>query len=96
MKEFGCLDKWLSPLEFCLAVMNGDMSLINHNEKDKGRTLTLNQRLLAARVAAPYLHQKLPDILELQAGRSWSDMVKEGEERLRTMRKDDKQPFGQS
>lgn len=86
MVDMGVNDKWLSPIEFCLAVMNGDMTLINHSERGKGRKLTLGQRLEAARIAMPYMHQKLPELVEQNVVLSWSDMVKEAEERRRKMR----------
>lgn len=86
MKDMGVPDKWLSPLEFCLAVMNADMTLIKHDERGKGRKLTLGQRIEAARIAAPYFHQKLPELVEQNVVLSWADMVKRAEERRTKMK----------
>lgn len=87
MKDMGYKSDWLSPLEFCLAVINKDYALLRHNARGKNREFTVPQRIEAARIAAPYFHQKLPELVEQNVTHSWADMVREGEERLRTMRK---------
>lgn len=94
MNELGYPKKWLSPLKFCLAVMNNDIKAIGHKveEPEEGvgrgkykRPISISQRIEAARIATPYFHQKLPDRLELEAGDSWADMIREAEERERKM-----------
>lgn len=86
MKDLGYADHWLSPLEFCLAVMNGDTVLLKHDTRGKNRKLTIGQRIEAARIAAPFLHQKMPELVEQNVTHSWADMLREAEERERTMR----------
>jgi hypothetical protein len=99
MNEMGCPPNWLSPVEFCLAVMNNDMARIGHIvEKPKAgrpkkgvgkgngnRPITIGQRIEAARIATPYFHQKLPEIIDLNPGDSWAQIIREAEERERTM-----------
>ncbi len=86
MKDMGFEKSYLSPLEFCLAVINKDNILLGNTGRG-AKGVTLSQRIESARIAAPYFHQKLPELVEQNVTHSWADMVKKGEERLRTMRK---------
>lgn len=94
MVDNGYAKHWLSPLEFCLALMNGDYTLIKGKNQVTpeglpvdGKEFTIPQRIEAARIAAPFLHQKLPHLVEQNVTHSWADVMQEAETRLNTMRK---------
>jgi hypothetical protein len=91
MKEMGCKDSWKSPLEFCLAVMNNDPSLnfgLDSKTRRKRRP-TIGQMIECARVAAPFVHQKLPEILDVNPSESWAEMIREGEARIKALSEPD-------
>ncbi len=87
MKDAGYNSNWLSPIEFCLALMNNDMALLKLD-----RDPTVSQRIEAARIASPYMHQKLPSLVEQNVTHSWADIVQEAEGRLNTMRQPHVEP----
>lgn len=92
MKDMGYTNHWLSPVEFCLAVMNNDATMIHGrdpvtNEPLAGKDPTIGQRIEAARILAPYMHQKLPELVEQNVTHSWADVMQEAEIRASTMRK---------
>lgn len=91
MKDAGFATHWLSPIEFCLALMNGDTAMLYGRNPEtgapvEGRDPTLSQRIEAARIAAPFMHQKLPHLVEQNVTHSWADIIQEAESRLSTMR----------
>jgi hypothetical protein len=93
MKEMGCPDHWLSPVEFCLAVMNFDIDKLvlpkARNGKINAKSIpSIGQRLDAARIASPYVHQKQPQIVDHQVNHSWAEIMAEAEERHNRMRKE--------
>lgn len=85
MLELGVLpEHWKTPLEFLLAVVNSDLVAIG-GEKEP----SLSQRIDASRIAANYVHQKLPQLVEQSVTHSWGEKIKEGETRIEKMRKNE-------
>lgn len=89
MKDMGVASHWLSPVEFCLAVQNNDLNMI-YGPPEEGKQydiIPLGQRIEAARIAAPYMHQKLPYLVDQNVTVSWADIIAEADEREKVMRK---------
>lgn len=89
MRQFGIEETWLSPLEFCLAVMNNQFELLEIKDQ-KGldvKSIPVQTRLEAARIASPYMHQKLPTIVEQTVNHSWAEQVQRAEQRAYDLRK---------
>ena len=79
--DFTVKKEYIDPVEFCKAVYNGDEEVLNRLGIMKPPTL--GQRLDAARVAIPYTNEKKPQQIATQKHvHSWSDEMKEAEERL--------------
>ena len=90
MREFGMKEHWLSPLEFCNAVVNNDLEKLGVIRNYKGEvieSIPLSTRVDAAKVAIPYMHQKLPEVVEHDVNHSWSTTIEEAERRVVSMRK---------
>ncbi len=99
MVDSGYAKHWLSPVEFCLALMNADYALIHgknmatpDGKPVDGKEFTISQRIEAARIAAPFMHQKLPHLVEQNVTHSWADVMQEAENRLSTMRQPHEPP----
>ena len=92
MDEIGVDKRWTQdPLEFLMTVMNADIktlnSMIKGGDSDEMVYIpSMGQRIEAARHAAPYLHQKLPTVVDQNVTHSWADEMRQAEERLSKMR----------
>lgn len=97
MRELGFApDKYMTPMQFLVALMNDDLALIFKNEKrrknmeNKGG-IGLSHRLEAAKTAAKYMHMQMPSV-QIQKGEDNSfgnklaEAVASGNERVRTKR----------
>lgn len=88
--------KNMTPLQFLVAVYNNELGLIFKNEKRRILTETrggiaLSSRIEAAKVAAKYMHQQLPNVTILDEtkggyGEGLSSKVAKADERVRTRR----------
>lgn len=90
MNDMGCPADYMTPVEFCMAVLNNDLARLKLPKTKKGgeeRVITIGQRLEASRIATPYFHQKLPEIVDLSVTDSWADMIRKAEERQMRMMK---------
>jgi len=84
MKNLGMQTHYLSPLEFCLAVVNADKQMLGIADDEE---IKLYTRILAANIAAPFMHQKLPAIVEQTVTHSWAEQMEKAEQRASTLRK---------
>ncbi len=88
--------KYMTPLQFLVALMNDDLALLFRNPKrlknieNKGG-IGLNHRIEAAKAAAKYMHMAMPTINIQQGdaagfGGKLAEAVASGNERVRTKR----------
>jgi hypothetical protein len=82
---FGEIPKPVDPVEFCMAVINGDGPLLTRLGVIE--LPTLDQRLFAARVAVKYTNQAKPAEVITKHQFSWVDELNAAENRLKELRK---------
>jgi hypothetical protein len=76
--------EYVDPVEFCQAVINSDQEILT--KCGVLQIPTLEDKLMAAKVAVPYTNKKKPVETISKHQFSWLDEISEAENRLRTKR----------
>lgn len=79
--------EYIDPVDFCLAVINGDQEVLL--KAGVMQFPDLDQKLEASRIAIQYTNKKKPVETISKHQFSWLDEMSEAEQRLRNLRKDD-------
>lgn len=85
-QRFGEIPPAVDPVEFCLAVVNGDMALLGRLGVIEQPSL--DQRLFASRVAVKFTNKPKPVEVVSKHQFSWVDEISAAEHRVRELRKD--------
>lgn len=74
----------LDPVQFCLAVINGDVETLRRCGVVE--VPGLDHKLIAARVSAPYINQQKPRETIVKTAFSWADSITAAEQRAIALR----------
>lgn len=85
--DFTRKKEYIDPVEFCLAVINGDQEILARCGLVEAPDL--DQRLEASRIAVRYTNKAKPVENITKHQHSWSDEISEAEQRLRDLRMDE-------
>lgn len=78
---------YVDPVDFCLAVINGDVEVLARCGLDK--LPNISARIEAARIAIPYTNKKKPVETVSKHQFSWHDEISEAEQRVANLRRDE-------
>lgn len=87
---FGEIPPRVDPVEFCLAVINEDRTVLT--QCGVIEMPSLDQKLFAARVAVKFTNKPKPQETISKHQFSWVDEISEAEHRVRNLRKDKNDP----
>ena len=85
--DFTYKKEYVDPVQFCLAVMNGDQEVLS--KAGVVEIPTLDQKLEASRVAIQYTNKKKPVEIASKHQFSWLDEMSEADQRVQKLRMDD-------
>lgn len=84
--EFGKRREYIDPVEFCQAVINNNQEILSLCGVME--PIGLEDKLAAAKIAAPYTNKKKPVETVSKHQFSWVDEITEAENRTRNLRMD--------
>ncbi len=90
--DFGTPIEPIDPVQFCLAVINGNKFILQSCGVSDGAIEMIKAdvgiKIEAARIAAPFTNKKKPVDVDHKHTHSWGAAITEAENRTRTMRMD--------
>lgn len=84
--EFGRKPQYVDPVSFCQALINNDVEVLSM--LGIMRPPDLEERLIAAKIAAPYTNKKKPTETVNRFEVSWADEIRAAESRADNLRMD--------